>query len=134
MRTLLLLTTLLLGTVGFTHSSLVSSRPAADSTVRERPATVTLTFSEAVEPRFSTFVVVPLGEAEADPEALLERVLSAPDNTQVAAQVVTKEASEMILLSLPADLTPGRYAVVWRALSVDSHTIEGFLTFSHTAD
>lgn len=33
--------------------------------------------------------------------------------------------------SLPTDLAPGTYAVMWRALSVDTHTLQGFMVFTY---
>lgn len=39
--------------------------------------------------------------------------------------------SETVTLQLKDDLEPGAYAVMWKVLSVDSHTIEGFLTFTY---
>ena len=131
MKTLVLLMTLALGTPTFAHSGLASSTPPDGSTVRERPATVSLTFGEAVEPRFSTFAVVPLDEAGVDPEALFERVLSGSGGEQVAARVVTEEASETVSLSLPDDLAPGRYAVLWRTVSVDTHTAQNMMVFTY---
>lgn len=85
MKTLLLLTALVLGAVTSAHSNLESSTPADDSTVQKRPTEVSLTFSEAVEPRFSTFVVYPLGQGdpealEEEADALLAQVLSATDD------------------------------------------------------
>lgn len=138
MKTRLLLTALVLGTLASAHSSLKASTPADDSTVRQRPASVHLTFSEAVEPEFSTFVVYPLGQTKGDhealesrAEALLARVLSAPDGKQLQTQLETKEAGITVTLSLPEDLSPGTYAVMWRALSVDTHTVQDVLVFTY---
>lgn len=39
--------------------------------------------------------------------------------------------SETVTVRLEEGLEPGAYAVMWRVLSVDSHTIEGFLTFTY---
>ena len=39
--------------------------------------------------------------------------------------------SETVTLRLKDGLEPGAYAVMWNVLSVDSHTIEGFLTFTY---
>ena len=137
MKTPLLVTVLTLGTLSFAHSSLVSSSPEDDSTVKERPAQISMTFSEEVEPQFSTFVVYPLGQ-EKDHEALeeqaddlLPQVLSKPDGNQVDAQLTTQEASDTVTLKLPKDLKPGSYAVMWRALSVDTHTVQDLMVFTY---
>ncbi len=138
MKTCLLLTALMLGAFTAAHSSLESSTPAADSTVQERPTEVSLTFGEAVEPRFSTFLVYPLGLGGGDPEALeekadalLSRVLSTPDTKQIKTQLLTQAANATVTLALPEDLKPGSYAVMWRALSVDTHTVQDLLVFTY---
>ena len=41
------------------------------------------------------------------------------------------EANETVTLPLPDDLQPGAYAVVWRALSVDTHTMQDLITFTY---
>ena len=127
---------LTLGTLSFAHSSLVSSTPKDDSTVKERPAQISMTFSEEVEPQFSTFVVYPLGQGdhealEEKADTLLPQVLSKPDGNQVDAQLLTKEASDTVTLALPEDLKPGSYAVMWRALSVDTHTVQDLMVFTY---
>ena len=136
MKTLLLLTVLTLGTLSFAHSSLVASSPEDDSTVKERPAQISLTFSEEVEPQFSTFVVYPLGQGdhealEKQADDLLPQVLAAPDGKQVDAKLTTQAASDTITLALPKDLKPGNYAVMWRALSVDTHTVQDLMVFTY---
>ena len=127
---------LTLGTLSFAHSSLVSSSPKDDSTVKERPAQISMTFSEEVEPQFSTFVVYPLGQGdhealEEKADTLLPQVLSKPDGNQVDAQLMTKEASGTVTLALLEDLKPGSYAVMWRALSVDTHTVQDLMVFTY---
>ena len=136
MKTALLLSILILGTLSFAHSSLVASTPADDSTVKKSPSQISLTFSEEVEPQFSTFVVYPLGQEkdhealEKQADALLPQVLSAPDGKQIDAQLTTQEASDTMTLALP-QLKPGSYAVMWRALSVDTHTVQDLMVFTY---
>ena len=50
---------LALVSVGAAHSELVASNPAHLATVREPPAEVSLTFSERVEPQFSSSTARP---------------------------------------------------------------------------
>jgi len=97
----------------FAHAFLDRAQPAVGSTVRQPPAEVRIWFTEAVEPAFSTIAVldaqgqhVEKGKATLDPgnRTLLE-------------------------VSVPA-LPPGRYKVVWRVISVDTHRTEGSFTFS----
>ncbi len=130
MKTFITLIVLALGTAVLAHSSLVSSTPADDSTVSKRRTSMSLTFSEKVETGLSSFVVYPLGKADADheafeseAEALLARVLSKPDKRQVDVLLDTQGTRETVTLSLPENLAPGTHAVMWRALSVDTHTL-----------
>ena len=78
------------------------------------------------------------GHAELDDaaEALVPQVIGLEnDEAQIAVSVEPADGnSETVTLNLDDELAPGAYVVMWRVLSVDSHTIEGFLTFSHTAD
>lgn len=126
---------LALASVGTAHSELVTSSPKHASTVREPLAEVSLTFSERIEPQFSTFTVVPLtasGDAEGlerQAEALLEHGPDLPN--AVEAELTTAEVSETVVLSLPEGLEPGAYAVLWRALSADTHTLQDFLVFTY---
>lgn len=123
------------------HSSLKSSTPENGSTLAEAPSEVTLEMKEAVEVRFSIFKVYPLEtspelsrrELTAAAEALIEEVLELRDDDEarVDTGVVTEErTTPTITLSLREDLEPGSYLVMWRALSIDSHTTEGFIIFT----
>ena len=125
--------------VGAAHSDLVASSPAHLATVRTPPAEVTLTFAERVEPRFSSFTVAPL-TAEGDEPALLRQaealLAGGPDapnalGAEVTTAVTTATASETVALALPAGLEPGSYAVLWRALSEDTHTLQDFIVFTY---
>jgi copper resistance protein C len=97
---------------GVAHSFLERAEPRAGSTVKAAPTEVRLRFTERLEAAFSTVRVtdetgkrVDRGEARMDAGA--PRELRVP-------------------LGL---LAPGRYAVHWRVLSVDSHVVEGTFTF-----
>jgi copper resistance protein C len=97
---------------GFAHSFLERAEPRAGSTVKAAPTEVRLRFTERLEAAFSTVRVtdeagkrVDRGEAQMDAGAPRE-------------------------LRIPlGPLAPGRYAVHWRVLSVDSHVVEGSFTF-----
>jgi len=95
------------------HAHLDRSTPAAGSTVTAAPAEVTLWFTEALEPKFST---VEVRDAKGTAVHTGKAVL-APDNT---AQLI------VMVKSLP----PGRYKVIWRILSVDTHRTNGEFTFT----
>ncbi len=95
------------------HAFLKSATPAVGSTVPAAPAQVVITFTEGVEPGFSTIEVqdavgkrVDKGDVHAAPG----------DNTRLAVGL--------------NPLTPGTYKVVWHATSVDTHKTEGSFAFT----
>lgn len=94
------------------HAKLARSDPPAASTLRGTPPEVKLWFTESLEPTFS-------GAHLLDGER--RRVDGA------AARVDAVDAA-LLRMSVPA-LTPGRYTVVYRVVSVDSHVTAGELTF-----
>lgn len=105
----------LLGTasVAFAHAHLRSADPAVDSTVAAAPKEVTITFSEAVEPGFSSIEVQ---------DGSGKRVDDGKPHTA---------ASDGKLLSVGlSTLAPGTYTVTWHATAVDTHKTDG--TFSFT--
>lgn len=95
----------------FAHTSAVSMTPAADSTV-SAPASVTIKFSGALEPKFSTITV-----------------------TNGEGHVVNKEASTIgsdnktMTVALPP-LPPGVYTVHWVGVSTDTHRSQGDYKFT----
>ena len=90
------------------HAMLESGEPAVGSTVQAAPKRVRLHFTQPLERAFSTIHVedasgkaVDLGDTTVDPG----------DGT-------------VLQVSVP-DLRPGKYKVIWRAVSVDTHVTEG---------
>ena len=94
------------------HAFLDHAAPAVGSAIRGSPAQVRLWFTQELEPAFSTVKV-------------LDR-----SGTQVDKQdkQVDRANPALLQVSLP-ELAPGKYRVVWRALSVDTHVTEGDFTF-----
>ncbi len=109
---LAILTMALVASGAGAHAFLDHASPAVGSTVHASPALVRLWFSQELEPAFSTV-----------------KVLSA-DGKQVDKQDkrVDRADAAVLQVSVP-QLAPGRYRVVWRALSVDTHVTEGDFTF-----
>jgi methionine-rich copper-binding protein CopC len=64
-------------------------------------------------------------------EEFIPTVLDVTDDEAARADtgVVEKDTSKTITLKLKDGLAPGAYVVMWRVLSVDTHTVEGSLTF-----
>jgi methionine-rich copper-binding protein CopC len=99
--------------LAYAHAQLRRAEPAVGGTVRSPPAQVELTFSEALEPRFSAITVTDAAGTQVDKHDL---------------HVVSGDAKRLTV-SLGA-LPPGAYTVVWHATSVDTHRTEGVFTFT----
>jgi methionine-rich copper-binding protein CopC len=121
------------------HAFLNASTPAADSTVITLLKEVKLSYSEQVEIRFSIFKVYKVNAA---PGADM-RALHAAADSLVAANLLkrgddaarsdaglanTTRTSDEIVVRLK-DLEPGAYVLMWRVLSVDTHTTQGSFIF-----
>jgi len=94
------------------HATLDKSNPPVGSINATAPRSLSLTFTQKLEPAFSTIEVrndrgerVDTGKAQADPG--------------------NRAVLRIGLRALP----PGRYTVRWRVLSVDTHTTEGSFAF-----
>jgi copper resistance protein C len=96
----------------FAHAFLDHASPAVGSEVAGSPAALNLTYTEPVEPLFSTVQVTDAAGARVDegkPTPLDDgRVLSVKLKT----------------------LPPGVYAVEWHVTSVDTHKTEGHFKFT----
>ena len=95
------------------HAKLARSEPAAASTLRSGPAEVRLWFTESLEAAFSSAHLL---DGERRP-------------VEGAAGRVDGANPALLRMTLPA-LGVGRYTVVYRVVSIDSHVTEGELTFS----
>jgi copper resistance protein C len=103
------LVVLLLGSAAaHAHAYLDHANPRVGSTVRTAPRQVTLSFSQKLEPSFSSAQVTDAAGARVDQGA---RVSGMQINVSVKP------------------LPPGTYRVHWKVLSVDTHTTEGNFTF-----
>jgi copper resistance protein C len=77
------------------------------------------------------------GALDAAAETLLAEVIDVQDDEDARADTGVSPSegqSETVTLRLKEELEPGAYAVMWKVLSVDAHTIEGFLTFTYDPD
>lgn len=135
LKRLLASLTLLLGTA-LAHSEVTAVVPARGATVAA-PRQVTLTLSEPVNLRFSTFKVYPLtasGNAAAVQQAAATLARTALDaRNDAAARADTPQTrtgmAARVVLPLKAGLKPGLYAVLWRLASEDGHPISGQRVF-----
>jgi methionine-rich copper-binding protein CopC len=94
------------------HAHLLSASPAENATVPP-PKTLTLHFSERLEPKFSGIEVV---KADGSKAAVSSEV---PANDR-----------KTIVGTVSGQLSPGVYTVKWRAVSADSHRMEGSYRFT----
>ena len=139
---------LLLGGLAFAHAELITSEPAANTTVTAELTGVTLKFTEPLETKFSIFKAYRLDAAvdmSADNAwqringlagALVSEVLTSRTDGDAEARVDTglKAAdarSAEVVIDLKQDLQPGLYVVMWRVLSIDTHTTQGFTVFEY---
>jgi methionine-rich copper-binding protein CopC len=113
MPTLLTIVTLLIMALGApaarAHAFLDHANPLVGSTVSSAPHEVSLTFTQNLEPAFSSVTVTDASGAQV---------------SQGKAQI----SGNTMRVGLKA-LGPGSYKVRWHALSVDTHTTEGRFTF-----
>jgi copper resistance protein C len=96
----------------FAHAHLVRATPAAGDTVQAAPTEVTLRFSEKLEPKFSSVVVRDSAGKQVD-----------------KGDAAVDKADRMIIRVLLPPLEPGVYKVEWRAVSADTHKVNGDFTF-----
>jgi methionine-rich copper-binding protein CopC len=91
------------------HAFLDHASPLVGSTVPNAPHEVTLSFTQNLEPAFSTVEVTDANGARVDQ----------------GKATVSGSTMRVGLKALPA----GSYKVHWHALSVDTHTTQGTFTF-----
>ena len=94
----------------FAHAHLKTSEPAADATVTQAPKSISLTFTEKLEPNFS-------GVAVTDGQG----------HDMEAAKPAISDASMTVTLK---PLAAGVYHVAWHAVALDTHRTEGKYDFT----
>ena len=104
----------LLGATGAqAHAKLVSSTPAEGAAVAA-PKQIVLTFSEKLQPKFST----------------AELVMPAMNNMAMPAKAAVGKDGKTMTLTPAKPLASGAYVVQWRAVAADTHKMEGKLSFT----
>jgi methionine-rich copper-binding protein CopC len=104
-----LLAALLAANAAQAHAMLDHADPRVGSTVASAPHEVTLTFTQSLEPAFSTVTV------------------TGPNGARVDAGKAQVSGTTM-RVGIKAG-GPGTYRVRWHALSVDTHSTQGSFTF-----
>lgn len=96
------------------HTDLVSTSPAADSDVNASQPSITLTFGEPPLVDGAAIVVMnSTGDILDSPAPALE--------------------GASLSIPWPADLTPGKVTVQWRATAQDGHVLSNEFVFNYTA-
>jgi methionine-rich copper-binding protein CopC len=93
------------------HSLLLESSPAANATLTEAPAQISLRFNNRIEKTLSTIRV------------LDERGAARPVTMRPA-----DGAADRLIAAVPA-LAPGAWRVEWQVLSTDGHIVSGSFSF-----
>ncbi|MDE1994691.1 MAG: copper homeostasis periplasmic binding protein CopC [Rhizobiaceae bacterium] len=97
----------------FAHAHLKASVPAADSSVQQAPSELDLTFTEALNLKFSGIKV------------------TGPTKAEVKTGTASLMDGDTVLMVPVTDkLTPGTYTVDWHALSTDGHKTDGTYSFT----
>jgi copper transport protein len=96
------------------HAYLVKTVPTASGILNSPPANVSLTYDEAVEPRFA---IISVTNAAGNQETTgpVQRSASDPDT---------------LVVPLRPHLAQGWYLIYWRAISVDGHPVQGAFTYA----
>ncbi len=115
---LALLLTLAVPAAVFAHAYLASSAPAADSVVRAPVTEVHLTFSEALELRYTGVTIL------------------GADGTEIPADAIRPVPGSRrdFVAALAAPLGAGAYTVRWRTAGADGHVVQGAFGFTVEAD
>ena len=94
------------------HAHLVRAVPAAGGTVNAAPSEVTLRFNEKLERAFSSVVVRDAAGKQVD-----------------KGDAAVDKNDRTIIRVMLQPLEPGVYKVEWRAVSADTHKVNGDFTF-----
>ena len=113
--TLIGLATLLQASPAFAHAFLERASPPVGSELTAAPPDLSITFTEGVEPLFSTI-----------------EVHGANGSTiAIGKPHVASDSNQRLIAELPK-LPPGVYTVIWHVTSVDTHKTEGKYQFTIT--
>ncbi|MDL2410184.1 copper homeostasis periplasmic binding protein CopC [Rhizobium calliandrae] len=97
----------------FAHAQLKSAVPAADSTVKQAPSELDLTFTEGLNLKFS-------GVKVAGPQKAAVKT----------GQGMLMNGDSTLMVPITDKLTAGKYTVEWHALSADGHKTSGTYSFT----
>jgi copper resistance protein C len=102
----------LISQVAFAHAFLERASPAVGSEIAAAPASLALTFTEPIEPAFSSV-----------------RVIDASGGRVDKGSVSARDGGRVLSTGLKP-LSPGIYKVEWHVTSVDTHKTDGHFSFT----
>ncbi|MCA6998788.1 copper homeostasis periplasmic binding protein CopC [Dickeya solani] len=110
----MLVGSLVISHAALAHAHLKSQTPTADKDipVQNAPSSLTLLFSEQIEPAFSNVELTLAGQS-----------------VPVGKATVESGHRNVLVVPLEKPLVSGSYQVSWRVLSVDGHKTEGSYRF-----
>ena len=100
-------------THAWAHAFIDHTEPLVGGTVKQVPTEVRLWYTQGLEPAFSRVQVFDAAGKEVDKKDIH----------------LDPKNNHLMIVSLPAGLGAGTYKVVWRVVSVDTHTTEGAFKF-----
>jgi copper transport protein len=100
--------------VASAHAYLIRTSPTASRVLNAPPRQVSLTYDEAVEPRFAIISVTNVGGHQ-ETTGPVRRSAADPDT---------------LVVPLRPRLPEGWYLIYWRAISVDGHPVQGAFTYA----
>ena len=102
----------LIGSAAWAHAFLDHASPAVGSAVSGSPPAISLTYTEPMEPLFSTVEVTNAGGTRVD---------QGKPAVQDHGRVLRVELKHLV---------PGAYTVTWHVTSVDTHKTQGHFSFT----
>ena len=116
MKMLLLATatvTIALAGQALAHAHLKISAPAADSTVRQAPSVLDLSFTESLNLKFSGATI------------------TGPDKKTIkTGSAALADGGKTLTIPVSDRFVPGKYTVKWSVLSTDGHKTNGSYSFT----
>ena len=97
-------------TAASAHAILSTSSPRVGATISKSPSQIVLTFTEALEPAFSSVEV------------------DGPGGAKIASGA-PKLSGKTMIVPVTEPLAPGAYHVKWRVTAVDTHKTQGDFNF-----
>ena len=95
------------------HAFIDHTDPVVGSTVKQAPAEVRISYTQGLETAFSRVQVFDAAGREVDKKDVH----------------LDSKNNHLLIVSLPPGLGAGKYKVVWRVVSVDTHPTEGSFAF-----